>query len=51
VLPILWSDNDLTLWPDESQTVTAVYRHGDLHGASPVVTVSGWNVAAAVVSA
>src|SRR4029434_3084224 len=44
VLPILWSDNDLTLWPGESQTVTATYRHHDLRGARPVVTVSGWNV-------
>jgi exo-1,4-beta-D-glucosaminidase len=44
VLPILWSDNDVTLWPGESQTVTAQYRHGDLQGATPVVTVAGWNL-------
>ncbi len=45
VLPVLWSDNDVTLWPGESQTITATYRHADLRGAAPVVTVSGWNTA------
>jgi exo-1,4-beta-D-glucosaminidase len=41
-LPILWSDNDLTLWPGESLTVTA---HFAPQGAgTPVVEVSGWNV-------
>ncbi|GAA0940127.1 glycoside hydrolase family 2 protein [Virgisporangium aurantiacum] len=45
VLPILWSDNDITLWPGESQTIVATYRHADLKGARPVVTVAGWNVA------
>ena len=44
VLPILWSDNDVTLWPGESQTLTATYRHDALKGAGPVVTVGGWNV-------
>ncbi|MFZ0501231.1 MAG: sugar-binding domain-containing protein [Steroidobacteraceae bacterium] len=42
LLPILWSDNDVTLWPGESLTVTA---HLALQGsATPVVEVSGWNV-------
>ena len=42
VLPILWSDNDVTLWPGESVTVTA---HFAAQGtAAPVVEVSGWNV-------
>jgi exo-1,4-beta-D-glucosaminidase len=40
-LPILWSDNDVTLWPGESLTLTARYA---AHGAAvPVVEVSGWN--------
>jgi exo-1,4-beta-D-glucosaminidase len=51
VLPIRWSDNDITLWPGESQTLTAVYRHSELHGAVPVVSVSGWNVTTEVVRA
>ena len=43
VLPIFWSDNDVTLWPGESQTLSATYRRSDLRGAAPVVSVSGWN--------
>ena len=43
VLPIFWSDNDVTLWPGESQTLRATYRRADLHGASPLVSVSAWN--------
>ena len=45
VLPILWSQNDLTLWPGETQTITARYASADLRGAVPVVSVSGWNAA------
>ncbi len=44
VLPIAWSDNDVTLWPGESETLRATYPRSDLAGASPVVSVSGWNV-------
>ena len=51
VLPILWSQNDLTLWPGESQTITARYDRSELRGAHPVVTLSGWNVATQVTSA
>jgi exo-1,4-beta-D-glucosaminidase len=44
ILPILWSDNDVTLWPGESLTLTA---HFATPGAlAPVVEVSGWNVPA-----
>jgi exo-1,4-beta-D-glucosaminidase len=43
VLPVFWSDNDVTLWPGESQTLTAAYRSSALEGQSPVVSVSGWN--------
>ncbi|MEO7066656.1 MAG: sugar-binding domain-containing protein [Rhodanobacter sp.] len=41
-LPIRWSDNDVTLWPGESLTLTA--RYAALGTAIPVVEVSGWNV-------
>ncbi|HEY1517607.1 MAG TPA: hypothetical protein VGF91_14395 [Solirubrobacteraceae bacterium] len=44
VLPIMWSDNDVTLWPGESETLRATYRRSALAGASAVVSVSGWNV-------
>jgi exo-1,4-beta-D-glucosaminidase len=51
VLPIFWSDDDITLWPGESETLHASYRKADLHGRSPVVTVGGWNVSTVQVSA
>ncbi len=42
VLPILWSSNDVTLWPGESLTLTAHFAAPG--AAAPVVEVSGWNV-------
>ena len=44
VLPILWSDNDVTLWPGESLTITA--RFATSAAPTPLVEVSGWNVPA-----
>lgn len=41
-LPILWSDNDVTLWPGESITLTA--RFAGQGSAAPVIEVGGWNV-------
>ncbi|MFI1534694.1 glycoside hydrolase family 2 protein [Streptomyces anandii] len=43
VLPVRWSDNEVSLWPGESVTLTATYRTADLHGAAPRVRISGWN--------
>ncbi|WP_051944491.1 glycoside hydrolase family 2 protein [Streptacidiphilus rugosus] len=40
----IWGDNDVTLWPGESETLTASYSSADLQGATPVISVSGWNV-------
>ena len=44
VLPIAWSDNDVSLWPGESETLHATYQRSQLGGYSPVVSLSGWNV-------
>ncbi len=44
VLPIAWSSNDVTLWPGESETLTATYRASLLKGSKAVVSISGWNV-------
>jgi exo-1,4-beta-D-glucosaminidase len=44
VRPVFWSDNDVTLWPGESETLHASYRRRALGGGSPVMSVSGWNV-------
>jgi len=41
----IWSGNDITLWPGESETLTVRYNSADLQGATPVISVSGWNVA------
>jgi exo-1,4-beta-D-glucosaminidase len=41
----MWTDNDITLWPGESETLRATYRHAQLQGAAPVVTLVGWNLA------
>ena len=49
VLPILWSDNDVTLWPGEAVTVTARYAAKGI--TAPVVEVSGWNVSVQHVAA
>lgn len=43
VLPVSWSDNQVSLWPGESVTLTATYRTADLHGSAPSVRVAGWN--------
>jgi hypothetical protein len=42
--PADYSDNYVTLWPGQSQTVTETYANSQLGGASPVVSVSGYNV-------
>jgi exo-1,4-beta-D-glucosaminidase len=44
VLPIRWDDNEVSLWPGESVTLTGTYRTADLAGGTPSVRVSGWNV-------
>ena len=44
VLPVLWNDNDVTLWPGESLTLTAHFAA--LGTGAPVVEVSGLNVPA-----
>jgi exo-1,4-beta-D-glucosaminidase len=43
ILPILWSDNDVTLWPGESITLVARFATSGAADRS-VVEVSGWNV-------
>jgi exo-1,4-beta-D-glucosaminidase len=40
----IWQGNDITLFPGESQTLTVTYNSADLQGATPVISVSGWNL-------
>ena len=44
VVPILYSDNYITLWPGDSKTITATYATSLLGGQAPFVRVSGYNV-------
>jgi exo-1,4-beta-D-glucosaminidase len=46
-----WNNDDISLWPGQSQTLTVSYRSADLHGATPVIKLSGWNVAASSIAA
>lgn len=48
-LPIVWDDNDVTLWPGESIVLTA--RYASPGTAAPVIEVSGWNVPVQIVQA
>jgi exo-1,4-beta-D-glucosaminidase len=40
----IWANNDITLWPGESQSITVTWSSADLQGATPVISVSGWNM-------
>jgi exo-1,4-beta-D-glucosaminidase len=40
----IWRSNDVTLFPGESQTLTVTYHSAALQGATPVISVSGWNL-------
>ncbi|MEV4052429.1 beta-mannosidase [Amycolatopsis sp. NPDC049688] len=44
-----WDDNDITLWPGQSQTLTVTYQAADLRGAAPVISVDGFNTGRVVV--
>ncbi|HEY2061997.1 MAG TPA: beta-mannosidase [Amycolatopsis sp.] len=46
-----WDDNDITLWPGQSQTLTVSYKAADLHGAPAVISVAGFNTGSVVVPA
>jgi exo-1,4-beta-D-glucosaminidase len=40
----IWQNNDVTLFPGESRTLTVTWNSADLQGAAALVSVSGWNV-------
>jgi len=44
VLPVFYSDNYVSLVPNESKTITIEAAEADLKGDSPLVVVDGWNV-------
>jgi hypothetical protein len=47
ILPVYWSDNYISLMPNERRTLTADVSKAALRGAAPVVEVGGWNVRSA----
>ncbi len=51
VLPVTWTDNDITLWPGESETLVASYPASALGDDAALVSIGGWNVASFVTAA
>ena len=51
VLPVYYSDNYLSLVPNESRTITIEAATADLKGEAAVVLVDGWNVGVGASSA
>jgi exo-1,4-beta-D-glucosaminidase len=47
----IWQNNDITLFPGDSQTLTVTWNSTDLQGAHAVVSISGWNLAKFDISA
>ena len=39
----IWQNNDITLFPGESQTIVVTWNSSDLNGLSPIISLSGWN--------
>jgi beta-mannosidase len=51
VLPVYYSDNYVSLVPNESRTITIEAATGDFKGETALVLVDGWNVGVAASSA
>jgi len=47
VVPVFWSDNDVSILPGQTKTFSASFATEDLKGERPVFKYRGWNVAAA----
>jgi hypothetical protein len=44
VLPVFYSDNYVSLVPDETRTITIDAAESDFKGEKPLIVVDGWNV-------
>jgi Exo-beta-D-glucosaminidase Ig-fold domain len=44
VLPVFYSDNYVSLVPDETKTITINAAQEDFKGEKPLIVVDGWNV-------
>jgi len=47
ILPVIFSDNYISLAPGESRAIECSYQNKDAGNATPYVLVSGWNIDAA----
>jgi exo-1,4-beta-D-glucosaminidase len=44
ILPVLWSDNYISLVPGESREITAQFLSPDVLGSDSELSVAGWNI-------
>ena len=44
VLPITYDDNYISVFPQESRTITATFRTSELAGRKPALRLEGYNV-------
>ena len=44
ILPIVYDDNYISVFPQESRTVTATFRMSELAGSQPALRLEGYNV-------
>ena len=44
ILPVIFSDNYISLAPGESRTIECIYSNKDAGDGTPHVLISGWNV-------
>jgi exo-1,4-beta-D-glucosaminidase len=44
VLPVLWQDNYVSLWPGETRALVATYKVKDLGSSRATLGITGWNV-------
>jgi exo-1,4-beta-D-glucosaminidase len=44
ILPIVYDDNYISVFPHESRTLTATFRMSQLAGRQPAVRIEGYNV-------
>ena len=50
VLPVYYTDNYISLTPNESKTIVIEAAQSDLKGETPLIAVDGWNVGVEAVS-
>lgn len=44
ILPVFWTDNDVSILPGEERELKASFNITDLHADEPILEFAGWNV-------